>query len=68
MSGTSRLSIGRPPEPPPGLASRLLARTQRDGTERELRDALDACEKLGQTLAASLARYEPEPLGVYTQR
>jgi type IV secretion system protein VirB4 len=48
-----------------GLVSKLLARTQRDGTELGLRDALTACEKLGQTLEASLARYEPEPLGVY---
>ena len=28
-------------------------------------DALDACEKLSQTLLASLDRYEPEPLGLY---
>jgi type IV secretion system protein VirB4 len=48
-----------------GLVSKLLAKTQRDGTELELRDALSACEKLGQTLKASLARYEPEPLGAY---
>ena len=32
---------------------------------RELADALDACEKLAQTVCASLARYEPEPLGIY---
>jgi type IV secretion system protein VirB4 len=49
------------------LVSRLLAKTQRDGSELELRDAFETCEKLGQTLAASLARYEPEPLGVYRQ-
>jgi type IV secretion system protein VirB4 len=30
-----------------------------------LADALDACDKLAQTLRASLARYEPEILGVY---
>jgi type IV secretion system protein VirB4 len=48
-----------------GLVSKLLAKTQRDGSELELRDALDACEKLGQIVAASLGRYEPEPLGVY---
>jgi type IV secretion system protein VirB4 len=47
------------------LVSRMLAKTQRDGSELELRDAFETCEKLGQTLAASLARYEPEPLGVY---
>jgi type IV secretion system protein VirB4 len=48
-----------------GLVSKLLAKTQRDGTDLGLRDAFTACEKLGQTLEASLARYEPEPLGVY---
>jgi type IV secretion system protein VirB4 len=48
-----------------GLASKVLAKTQRDGARRDLADALDASEKLAQTLAASLARYEPESLGVY---
>jgi type IV secretion system protein VirB4 len=48
-----------------GLVSRVLARTERDGTQRELAEALDACEKLSQTLRASLQRYEPELLGCY---
>lgn len=48
-----------------GLAAKLLARTQRDHGRAELKDALDACEKLAQTLLASLANYEPEWLGVY---
>ena len=48
-----------------GLVSKALARTQRAGMKLALTDALDACEKLAQTLIASLARYEPEPLGVY---
>jgi type IV secretion system protein VirB4 len=48
-----------------GLLSRVIAKTQRDALRAELADALDACEKLAQTLAASLARYEPEPLGCY---
>lgn len=48
-----------------GLVARLFAKTQRDGSEVALRDAFDACEKLGLTLKASLTRYEPEPLGVY---
>jgi len=48
-----------------GLVSKLLAKTQHDGRELGLRDAFSACEKLGRTLEASLARYEPEPLGVY---
>ncbi len=45
--------------------SSLLSRTQRDAGHLELRDALDACEKLRQTICASLERYEPEPLEVY---
>ena len=28
-------------------------------------EAVDACDKLGQTVSASLARYEPERLGIY---
>jgi type IV secretion system protein VirB4 len=48
-----------------GLVSKLLARTQRHGAQRDFADALDVCEKLAQTLAASLARYEPDLLGAY---
>jgi type IV secretion system protein VirB4 len=48
-----------------GLASKVLARTRRDGPLLAFADALDACEKLAQTLNASLARYEPELLGTY---
>jgi type IV secretion system protein VirB4 len=48
-----------------GLLSRVIAKTQPGALRAELADALDACEKLAQTLAASLARYEPEPLGCY---
>jgi type IV secretion system protein VirB4 len=48
-----------------GLVSKAVARTQRTGAKLALTDALDACEKLAQTLGASLARYDPEPLGVY---
>jgi type IV secretion system protein VirB4 len=48
-----------------GLASRILARAQNDGPRQVFADAVDACEKLAQTLAASLARYEPELLGTY---
>ena len=48
-----------------GLISRLLSRTHPDAGQLELLDALDACEKLRQTLLAALARYEPEPLGLY---
>jgi type IV secretion system protein VirB4 len=48
-----------------GWATTLLTRAGSDESARELRDALDACEKLAQTLGASLARYEPEALGLY---
>jgi len=48
-----------------GLAARLLSRTQPEGPQLELSDALDACAKLAQTLCSSLARYEPELLGAY---
>jgi type IV secretion system protein VirB4 len=48
-----------------GFLSRAIAKTQRDAPRAELADALDACEKLAQTLSASLARYEPELLGCY---
>ena len=47
-----------------GLVSKLLARAQ-PRSNLVLADALDACEKLAQTLKASLARYEPELLCVY---
>ncbi len=47
-----------------GLVSKLLAGVQPRSTII-LADALDACEKLAQILQASLARYEPELLGVY---
>jgi type IV secretion system protein VirB4 len=48
-----------------GLVSRALARTQRDSSRLGLAEALDACEKLSQTLSASLVRYEPQLLGCY---
>jgi type IV secretion system protein VirB4 len=55
--------------PAPGIASGLVnkvfSRAQREATQRMTIDSLDACEKLAQTLVASLARYEPELLGTY---
>jgi len=48
-----------------GLVSKALAMAQRAGPQAALADALDACEKLSQTLVASLSRYEPELLGAY---
>lgn len=49
-----------------GAASKLLSRAARTAEGAALADAIEACEKLGQTVSASLARYEPEPLGVYS--
>jgi type IV secretion system protein VirB4 len=49
---------------PAGLLSKLLSRTQRNAWQLELADALEACERLAQTLRASLERYEPQPLGL----
>ena len=48
-----------------GIVSRLLTRTRAVSADVELADALDDCAKLAQTVRASLARYEPEPLGTY---
>lgn len=48
-----------------GLVSKALAKRPRHRSEEDLDAALDACAKLGQTIAASLARYEPEALGIY---
>jgi type IV secretion system protein VirB4 len=48
-----------------GIVSRMLKRTRVAPASMELVDALDNCAKLGQTLRASLARYEPEALGTY---
>jgi type IV secretion system protein VirB4 len=51
----------------PNFLSRLISKSTAQGFARELADALDACEKLAQTIDSSLARYEPERLAVYTQ-
>jgi type IV secretion system protein VirB4 len=48
-----------------GPVARLLARADFKASNLELADALEACENIGQLLQVSLARYEPEPLGVY---
>lgn len=48
------------------LVSKALSRSQPQGSRLQLLDALESCEKLGATVAASLARYEPERLGVET--
>ena len=44
---------------------RIISKTSSQNFTRELADALDACEKLAQTIESSLARYEPERLAVY---
>lgn len=49
------------------LIARSLANSHRQGTLVELKDSVDACDKLAQTLKASLARYEPEALGAYSR-
>ena len=49
-----------------GLISRVLWHNQSQSTAMELADALEACAKLGQTITASLERYEPETLGTYS--
>ncbi len=51
-----------------GLVQQLVARTSVESSDLDLRDGLDACGKLAETLGASLARYEPEVLGTYTDR
>jgi len=48
-----------------GFVSRLLTRTRAFDARRERSAALEHCEKLAQTLRASLARYEPQALATY---
>ena len=48
-----------------GLVSSVLSRTRRRDRPMELNQALESCSKLAQTVVAALARYDPEPLGVY---
>ena len=48
-----------------GAASRLFSKSHPAEARLELKDSLDVCEKLGQTLLSSLSRYEPQALGVY---
>jgi type IV secretion system protein VirB4 len=48
-----------------GVTSKALARSSRHSCQLDTADSLDACDKLAQTIVASLARYEPEVLGVY---
>jgi len=52
----------------PSLLAKALARGQRGSVSDGLADTLDVCEKLGQTLLASFARYEAERLSVYPRQ
>ena len=49
-----------------GVASRFYLRRKGQNVAAEIADALEACGKLGETLMAALARYEPESLGLET--
>jgi len=49
----------------PNLVARLLSAQAGEHRLAEHTDALDACEKLAQTVGSSLARYDPERLGVH---
>lgn len=49
----------------PNLAARLLSAKAGEHRLAEHTDALDSCEKLAQTVGSSLARYDPEQIGVY---
>jgi type IV secretion system protein VirB4 len=48
-----------------GFLANLIVKARADAASTETLEALDACEKLAQQVYASLARYEPEVLGVY---
>ena len=61
LSTVYRPVVGRAPS----IAARLLQRRATRESSADLADALDACAKLSRTLEASLARYEPEALGVH---
>jgi type IV secretion system protein VirB4 len=49
----------------PTLVSRFLSKRSAPSARTEREASLETCAKLRQTIAASLARYEPELLGVY---
>jgi type IV secretion system protein VirB4 len=51
----------------PTLVSRFLSKRESPSAHAERANALEACTKLRQTVAASLARYEPDLLGIYAQ-
>lgn len=52
----------------PSFISRILSKQRATIGQREREAALETCAKLLRAIMASLARYEPEPLGVYALR
>jgi type IV secretion system protein VirB4 len=54
--------------PVTGAATGLVAKalTRRAAVPPDLEESVEACDKLADTVVASLARYEPERLGVYS--
>lgn len=61
--------VYRPQPTTTGQATaRLWRRTAREADRAELHDALDVCSKLRQELTSALARYDPQPLGIRTDR
>jgi type IV secretion system protein VirB4 len=51
----------------PTMIARLMRSPASGSGAMERADALDACEKLAQTVSSSLARYDPDRLGVYLE-
>jgi type IV secretion system protein VirB4 len=51
-----------------GLANSVLSRKQSRSMQAQISDAVDVCDKLAQSVSASLARYEPEQLALYMSR
>jgi type IV secretion system protein VirB4 len=48
-----------------GIAAKIWSGARRDAAREENSQALELCEKLSQTVVASLARYDPTRLGSY---
>jgi type IV secretion system protein VirB4 len=48
-----------------GLLARLAQGSRGQGSRVDSESALDACDKLAQTIMAALSRYEPQRLGTY---
>ena len=63
LSTVYRPVVGRAPS----VAARLLQRRTAGELSADVADALETCGKLSRTLEASLARYDPEALGLYSR-